>query len=522
LKARAQLTPRDFYVDARSGNDANPGTAPAPFATVSRAVTVVAARQAPARILIRPGTYREAISLAGFNCSSHTLILEGTAPGQVIISGSDIWNRGWKANSNGTYTHSWPYRWGFADDPWGDIGKLGRRREMVFINGTQLEQQLSPPLRKPGTFFVVDGSAITVYPPRGVELSHAAIEVAVRSGLLTTPNGIANLFVRNLIFEHDASAIGNGTGGAVDISKGVNVHLENCVARYNNWVGIVLQVVTHVRLTNVTADHNGEDGIGGYRIDDLVAHNLNTSWNNWRGYAGGFVGVDANGTKIVRGHGLRFNGFVASHNLTGGFWLDTDNRDVYVKNCSFSSNLTHGLTLENCQGPLTFVNCAMTYNDKNGIITNAVARLTVRNSVIFGNHGAQLMPCSTGPISVTDYQTHQKYSLLNRDWTLEKDRFGTVAPNGFVFGWCMSGGGWQAFKTGLKSDFNRWYAPHNPAPFAVARTTLALPGWQTKTGQDQHSAASPFQAPARSDGGAGVARSAKLRRKRDLSKGGGG
>lgn len=54
------LPPADLYVDAKFGSDANPGNSGAPFKTITFAMSVVAAKAAPQRVQVMPGTYDKA------------------------------------------------------------------------------------------------------------------------------------------------------------------------------------------------------------------------------------------------------------------------------------------------------------------------------------------------------------------------------------------------------------------------------------------------------------------------------
>lgn len=54
------LPPADLYVDAKFGSDANPGNSGAPFKTITFAMSVVAAKAAPLRVQVMPGTYDKA------------------------------------------------------------------------------------------------------------------------------------------------------------------------------------------------------------------------------------------------------------------------------------------------------------------------------------------------------------------------------------------------------------------------------------------------------------------------------
>ena len=207
-----------LYVDQSNpaAGDSNAGTSGSPLKTISAAVTRASQTAGGTKISIGPGVYRESISLAKFNLYNPSpLILQASSsPGSVVVSGSLVWT-GWALQKNGTYTHSWPYSWGNAAIPegWPTLATIVLRREMIFVNGQPLRQVLNQSSLLPGTFFVVDGKTITIYPPAGTQMSSAQVEVATRPALLSRPNGISNLVLRGLVFQHDNTAAnGNGTG----------------------------------------------------------------------------------------------------------------------------------------------------------------------------------------------------------------------------------------------------------------------------------------------------------------------
>src|ERR1039458_1848398 len=88
----------------------------------------------------------------------------------------------------------------------------------------------------------IDGFQIPhhdLWPPAGVDLPAAAVEVAVRPVLFES-NGASNLTLRGLVFEHANSCIGTKPGAAVMISGGSHVIVEDAAFRWNNWIGLDL------------------------------------------------------------------------------------------------------------------------------------------------------------------------------------------------------------------------------------------------------------------------------------------
>ena len=88
LTAIAAAPAQEFWVDAAAGNDANPGTASAPFKSIARAAGIAGAG---ARIFVRPGVYGpaftgEVLPIALGSLPQQGLELRGLGPpGAVVI-----------------------------------------------------------------------------------------------------------------------------------------------------------------------------------------------------------------------------------------------------------------------------------------------------------------------------------------------------------------------------------------------------------------------------------------------------
>jgi hypothetical protein len=485
-----------LYVDQSNAlaSDSNPGTAAQPFLTIGRAVTGAALEvKSGTDVVIGPGTYRESINVNGaFSAADAApLILEASEPGQTIITGSDVWT-GWQNTSFGIYTHPWPYSWGDAPTPagWPALAAIVTRREMVFVNGTPLQQVLSTPLPGSGTFNVVDGGTITIWPATGTNINTAIIEVATRAGLLQTPNGISQLVLRGLTFEHDSTAVNALGDGAVKLVGGSNILVDNCIFNDNNWLGLSISggPAQAITVQNSRADHNGENGISLSKLDNLLFDQDQTSSNNWRGFAGGFTSFDADGMKVSRIHNATFSNYVSAYNQTGGAWFDTDNENIVLDSLQFCDNATNGLFIEASQGPVSVSNSQFLDNVGVGVQLANSTEIAVTNTVLYSNARAILVGGSDTPRSVTNYATNQVYSLLMSDMTIKNnDVTGTASSQYFLTSSLSSS--WALFIQTLLSNDNVWYNPANVMGFSTKFGRQNLPGWQHSSQQDQNSVA---------------------------------
>jgi hypothetical protein len=507
-----------IFVDAQKGMDSSTcGENSNPCKTISKGLDQ-ATEYMVADIIVNPGTYRETISLPSQfgESSSRTLVIEAAQAGTAIIDGADPWTD-WAANNNGTYSHSWPYRWGYASQPFlktggPAVGCLGLRREMVFINGVQLTQVLHGPLTQTGTFFVSDGqpdfnpgdncptlsgtlAVMTIYPFAGTDMSVADVEIAVRNNLFTTrDSGAQNLEVKGLIFQHDNNGANISGLGAIRIAgdnaknQGANILLDSVTARYNNWQGLVLSANLNLTVRNSTFTWNGENGVEVYRPVNFLFTDNTVTYNNWRGIQGGLTGWDADGMKVVRAHFMQVNKSSFSNNFTGGLWFDTDNADICITGDSFNQNATNGLYFEATQGPALVYGSVFYKNHGQGIQTANSTRITLRQNTVYDNGAnAFFIGGSTTARDVSDWQNAgAKYRLLAQDWVFNGNIFAMgpdTAAGSNLIGTSLTD--ISSFTGTVLSDYNNWYAPGNSTPFDLAgHGKYNFEGWRNFTHQD--------------------------------------
>lgn len=158
---------RILHVDgsAAPGGD---GSETSPFHRIGAAHQALHASLAegvPTKLRIAPGVYREDVrQLLNFSNASPTakstlLVVEGAAPGGVILSGAieqhpglgDFRPETWRAvpGHPGLYVHDWPFPAFVDPGPWMDsygfalLPGLMQRAEMIWVNGTHMRQVLA-------------------------------------------------------------------------------------------------------------------------------------------------------------------------------------------------------------------------------------------------------------------------------------------------------------------------------------------------------------------------------------------
>src|SRR5262249_21087561 len=240
---------------------------PLPLKTIGKGVELAginSGKNIGTKILIAPGYYRE--SLAIWQQSDTPIVFEAMRAGETIVDGSDIWTGWQRQGSSNTYTHSWPYNWGLAAVPsdWqsdalsqGAFNPIVRRREMIFVRGTQLKQVLSSAELREKNFYVDEGShTVYVWPPAGTDMSTAQVEVAVRPSLFLAM-GNKNIVLRGIVFRYANSSL---NASAVHFEGASNILIEDCRFGMNNWGGLSFGSSRNVSVRRSVANANG--GIG--------------------------------------------------------------------------------------------------------------------------------------------------------------------------------------------------------------------------------------------------------------------
>jgi hypothetical protein len=374
------------------------------------------------KIIIHPGVYREGeIKINGKHLGSEAkdavLIIEGTKKGRVILSGSEEWQSDTWKRVGSYYQHDWPYDFGNDDGGWGGWGKfavIAHRSEMVFVNGQPLKQVLLEKytwsgkgnhqyigfddpqnVLEPGTFGVAEldenGNKIYIQPADGVDFANAKIEVATKRFLLQFLY-MDNVVLRNLNFQHSAGEIVHG-GPAVFFGPeggnkfhNSNILIEDCDFRWNNSQGLRLHHTKNVSLRRNTANYNGFMGINAAVILNTVWEDNETSFNNWRGYMGGWTGWAIAGAKLAFIRDGAFRRYQAIGNMTPGLWFDIDNRNILIEDLTAIDNNGQGLFLEISPGPFVVRKALLADNGINLYINNT-KNTFLENSIIYGVNG---------------------------------------------------------------------------------------------------------------------------------------
>ncbi|MCX7819112.1 MAG: DUF1565 domain-containing protein [Kiritimatiellae bacterium] len=265
------------YHVATTGDDANPGTAAAPFRTIQRAADLALPGDV---ITVHAGIYRERVNPRRGGDSPERPIVYRAAPGEhVEIRGSEV-VRGWTPLSNGVWrivlpnTFFGPFN-PFADPIRGDWFyplKRPHHTGAVYLDGEELVEAASleelerPPATPPAPgwwFATVDTSNTTILARFGVaDPNVRLVEVNARRTVFYPDRpGRDFITVRGFVLRHAATPWAPPTAEQVGL---IGTHWSR------GWV-IEQNVISHSRCVGVTLgkygdqfDNTSEDTATGY------------------------------------------------------------------------------------------------------------------------------------------------------------------------------------------------------------------------------------------------------------------
>lgn len=473
--------------------DTNPGTRERPYATlhpaVQRAIANHAAHRAT-RVVIFPGVYRDTITLDfPAKHADAPLVLEAHEPGTVVLTGSDLWTAWRRHGTSPIYTHPWPHAWSLGPQPWADehiiLAPIVRRREMLFVDGVALTQVLSRAALRERSFYIAEAEGLVYVSWPGEPLSTRRVEVATRPHVLVARQAM-HLTLRGLRFQHAASPVQES---AVRFTDAEHITIDHCQFVWNNWAGLGLWDVAHVRITDSVANDNGGLGMVLWKGNDLLFMDNETSYNNWRGAQGGFYGWAVAGIKTLRLHQALYRRHKAMGNHARGFWIDYDHEHITLEEATVCDNALDGVFIEASQGPILVTKSTVCRNGRGaGLLSTNSSAVTLADNVIAYNGGPQLKITGDPERQVKNWQTGGTLALRTVGWSLTGNTMLGQTPEQPLLEVPL----WPHFLHSLTGTNNLWYHPTQAHVFHVGPKRLDFAAWQALARQD---GSSRFAAP---------------------------
>lgn len=457
-------------------------------------------------------------------------VIEGEGETAPVITGADDWSGGWEpvAGADHVYRKPWPHAFGLSDQNWARWGYLidprVARSEVVTVDGqillplmleqfawvdpdgaVPLEETVesnnvpgrwkalgikSPSELLPETFGVVEAEKmIYVRPAEGVDLNAAAVEVSVRPHLLGI-HGRQNVVLRGLTFRHAATFVGSHTRAV--LLQGHNILVEDCrfEEHGSKALGIAGEQPTGITLRRCAFNGNGWQGLSvGYRVDNYVMEDCESSYNNWRGHTGLQYGWDAAGCKAfaLDGQtGFVLRGHRAFANLTSGFWFDqsfTPRSPIQIEDSFFIGNrFGSQLYLEKLTGPVDV--------QRNVIWNDAGTRGIDGTSWNVNLAGNVLYTASDDHAAIYLHKrgTESEYANYSRDWTLRNNLVVSAAPSSPLLQNDCTPQQYRGFLDTLTAEGNVYHsvAPDRAFPLPDGGWG-GLDAWRQATGQEARS-----------------------------------
>lgn len=481
-----------LYVDAQYGNDSNSGAYNYPLKTIQNAVNRSNTNNSKwigTKIIVRPGVYREHVNIGNYGSTTAPVTIQAAVAGTAILSGSDVLS-GWWWSWGSVWAHTWTSNFGTSAIPAGwpsPMAPIGRRTELLFVNGVPLTEVMSTADLRPGTFMVDEtNNVMYMNPPAGTNVSTSTIEAAMRPQTLTVSSR-NNLVFRGLVFRHAASVINTPS---VSISGSWNIVFDTDQAIWNNWTGIGIYSSNNVTVQWSIASHNGGEGFTTTKGQSVLFDSNESDYNNWRGAQAGLYDWGMGGAKFMWMRNSTVKNHFAYRNQAQGVWFDTDNQNITVNNVTSSENTLGALQVELNEGPILVEN---SHFCSSGIGANLVNSeyVTFNNNAFYNNSGTAnqqaeiFLAGRSGGRPVTDWLTGAYHNIYTNHVTLTNNTFEDTYWPQNVFGTYLTGWDWTEFATTLSANYNRWYDPANQWSFKLPNNNYAtLSGWKSATNTD--------------------------------------
>jgi len=311
LGAATRARAATYYVDAANPNasDVGPGSSAAPYRTIQAAINARAG--AGVTIAVRPGIYREALTVSRSGAEGDPFVLMAESAG-VVVSGADDFSNPalWTPVSGDVYLA--------ASVTWSP--------GQVFADGTRLTLSTTTPSALPArTFQYVSGSGLYVNAGGGNPGTHGC-----QVGRRTKGIEVLGWYVVVSGF-----AFTSTEDRAVAVTAS-HVAIRNCAVTWSHRHGIVADRCDDLELSNNTSSDNHDHGIYLLRSTNSVVSN-NQSHHNARPAVRA-----ANGIDVEWSPGARIENNLCHDNQDSGIQFYNGSNGCLSRNNISWSNGDHG------------------------------------------------------------------------------------------------------------------------------------------------------------------------------------
>lgn len=336
-----------YYVDASAGDDRNPGTKEAPFATVRKGVESV--REAGTRVVIAPGLYREAgIELKAGGTEYRPVIIEAEKPGETVITGLSVLSDWQAAGTRGVYFHEWDRAFPVYNT---SGNEFACRTDMLYIDGQPMEPVNELSKLKTDSYFL-DTEANRIYimtqktPDSFVaEIPDLGIDGdAGREAYILNCASHEYVVLRGLAFTGCATTIHSGM---VKTGTARHMLIEDCAFSNANGQGLEIEhgtgagIAKDIMISRCRFDSNGYGAVqAGFRSMNIVIENCEFTRTGWKVKWGEYSAPDPATMKMMFMKNVAVRRCRFDSNTCNDLWFDNSNWNVDIDGNSFTNNDT--------------------------------------------------------------------------------------------------------------------------------------------------------------------------------------
>jgi len=307
-----------LVVDTRSpvAADTNVGTRAAPLKTVSAAA---ARAEAGDEVLVRPGIYREAVTLTRSGAPGRPIVFRSEVLREAVISGADVVTN-WQREAVGIVS--------FPIPPTHTITELGGNPQWVYLDGLPLERADTRDRLIPGTFCQdLDGRRVYVALPEESDSAQVTLEYACREGLFFPDKPLDDIHIRGFTLRHNANWFRGR--GPLRVT-GQRWLVEDNHVQWTSYGGVQIVNSGACVVRSNLVEWAGCDGMGGSFNVDMLLEGNTVRYNNWRSFD---WGMEGGGSKFSKTIDACYRGNIVAYNFGPGLWNDGMSAGtIYEKN----------------------------------------------------------------------------------------------------------------------------------------------------------------------------------------------
>jgi hypothetical protein len=351
--------------------DTNPGTRELPFKTVNAAAQKA---QAGDEVLVRPGLYREAVTLNNSGKQGQPIILRSEVPRAATISGSDVITN-WKLESPGVWSMPAPN----IKNRLMESAAHSSNPEWIYVNDYPLQRADTRDMLVPGSFFLdFDNKQVLVSPEEGQGIQNLKVEYAHRAGLIWPAKQLDDIHIIGFNVVHNADWFRDKRAIT---ANGMRWLVENNRVAWASYQGIVTGPSNGAIVRNNLIEWCGDAAIGGGRNINLLVENNKIFHSNWRRINPNFEGGVS---KWVATLDSRIRNNETAYNYGYGLWTDIHNfGNVFEGNICHDDMMGASLFTEISSGDIIRNN--VVYNSNTGVTIGESPNTLVRHNVLFNN-----------------------------------------------------------------------------------------------------------------------------------------